>query len=142
MVLATLRIVPRPREEEHTLAAVRTVADSTRALPGCVHGEIYREVDPPWALVYAEAWADERHLEEHLLSPDYDLVLDLMESSAEPPSLEFRLVAETRDLAWVERLRLDHSGERRATPGPPPRRGFPSRRRPFPAGSRPAQRSK
>ncbi len=119
MVLATVRIVPRPGQEEETLRAVRAVADSARALPGCVTGEILREIAPPWALVYSATWLDERRLENHLISDDYDLLLKLVEVSAEPPSVTFRVVSETRDLSWVERLRLGDSAPRSTSPHPP-----------------------
>jgi hypothetical protein len=60
--------------------------------------------------VYAETWLDEEHLAHHLGSADYEMVLGLVESSAEPPRVEFRIVSETRGLAWVEQLRLGGRG--------------------------------
>jgi quinol monooxygenase YgiN len=105
MIVATVRIVPRPGQEEHTLRAIRSVADSARALPGCVVGKILREVTPPWGLTYSETWQEEELLARHLTSSDYDLVLHLLEASVEPPTLSFRVVSELRDLSWVEQLR-------------------------------------
>ena len=106
IVLATVRIVPRPGQEEHTVELVRAFADSTRALPGCDGASALVETRAPWALVYAETWRDEHHLESHLRSPSYDRMLHVMEASAEPPTVSFRFVSESRDLAWVEELRF------------------------------------
>jgi quinol monooxygenase YgiN len=105
MVYSLIRIVPRPGQEEHTLRAMQSLADSVRALPGCAASSILREVNAPWAIVYAEVWRDQEHLEQHMISPDFDLMLGLVESSAELPNVEFSFVSETRGLAWVEELR-------------------------------------
>jgi quinol monooxygenase YgiN len=113
MIFATLRIVPRPGQEEHTLRAMRKVADSAKALPGCVVGKILREVTPPFGLTYSETWQDEELLERYLTSSGYDLILHLLEASVEPPTLCFRVVSELRDLSWVEQLR-SHSTRSRA----------------------------
>ena len=109
-VLSLIRIVPRPGQEEHTLRALRSLADSVRAQPGCAAAEILREGTAPAAFVYAETWHDEGHLARRVTSPDYALILGLVESSAEPPSVEFHFVSETRGLAWVEELRLRGTG--------------------------------
>jgi quinol monooxygenase YgiN len=55
--------------------------------------------------VYLEVWRDERSAGEHLRSPHYDLLLDLMEASMEEPHLEFFFVSSTRDVSWVAELR-------------------------------------
>jgi len=115
-----IRVVPRSGQEEHTLRAMRSFADSVKAQPGCAAAEILREAAAPGALVYLETWLDELHLEQHVTSRDYDLLLGLVESSAEQPGVEFRFVAETRGLAWVEQLRIREqrrSDETRADAG-------------------------
>jgi len=119
MVIATIRIVPQPGQDERTLELMRAVADSAKALPGCVVGKILREISPPWGLFYSETWRDQRRFEQRLISSSYDLVLQLLEASFEPPTVSFLLVSEIRDLSWVEELRR-RSGEPR--PGPPPAR--------------------
>src|SRR5689334_18637311 len=106
IVFAMIRVVPRVGQEEHTLRAMRSFADSVAAHPGCAATEILREAMPKGALVYTETWLDEAHLERHVTSREYDLILGLVESSAEQPSVEFRFAAETRGLAWVEELRF------------------------------------
>jgi len=118
MVLATIRIVPQPGQDERTLELMRAVADSAKALPGCVVGKILREISPPWGLFYSETWRDQRRLEQRLMSSSYDLVLQLLEASFEPPTVSFLLVSEIRDLSWVEELR-----RRSCEPGPGPASG-------------------
>ena len=117
MILATIRIVPQPGQDERTLELMRSVADSAKALPGCVVGRILREISPPWGLLYSEAWQNERRLEQRLISSTYDLVLQLLEASFEPPTVSFLFVSETRDLSWVEELRRQ-KGDARAGAAP------------------------
>lgn len=87
------------------LRALRSFSDSVRAHPGCAGATILREVSDRAALVYAESWRDDAHFEQHVVAAAYDLVLVLIESSAEQPTVEFRFGAEIRGLAWLERLR-------------------------------------
>jgi len=61
--------------------------------------------------LYVEIWNEAAGLEDHVRSRDYGLLLGILETSPEPPSLSFRFVNETRGLAWIEELRL--GGDRR-----------------------------
>jgi quinol monooxygenase YgiN len=117
MIFATIRIVPQPGQDERTLEVMRAVADSAKALPGCVVGKILREISPPWGLTYSETWHDQRRFEKRLTSSGFDLVLQLLEASFEPPTVCFQLVSEVRDLAWIEDLRR-RSGDSRPVPIP------------------------
>src|SRR5262245_7960493 len=127
MVLATIRIVPQPGQDERTLELMRAVADSAKALPGCVVGKILREISPPWGLFYSETWRDQRRFEQRLMSPSYDLVLQLLEASSEPPTVSFLVVSESRDLSWVEEVRRRNEAPRLRNGEP--RLGPTSRRR-------------
>jgi quinol monooxygenase YgiN len=106
MIIAILDMtLPRGHEAE-TARALRAFWDSTIALPGCIGGGVFQEVGCPEAALYVEMWQEEAQLEAHIRSRDYERLLAVMETSAEPPALRFEFVVETRGLAWVEQLRL------------------------------------
>jgi len=105
VVCSIFRIVARGGQEEDTLRAIRSFAAAVKAQPGCASAEVLREADRPAALVYSETWLDEAHLEQHVRSPEFDLILALAESSAESPTVEFRFLSQIRGLAWVAELR-------------------------------------
>lgn len=104
-VFSIVRIVPDRAQYEHTVRVVGAFADAVRALPGCEAAQILRCVSSPWELIYTESWRDPEHFERHLGSPEYDLILGLVEASSEPPRVEYHLVSDTRGLEWVESLR-------------------------------------
>jgi len=107
-VVGMLRLVPRVAEKSQILAMLRERAELVRALPGCLTSEVYQDTGGQGTLVYLEVWHDERSASEHLRSPDYDLLLALMEASEEAPRLEFFFVSETRGVPWVAELRDAH----------------------------------
>ena len=104
-VVAMLRIVARPPERSQIQAMLLERSEVARARPGCLTSEVYCDSSEERALLYLEIWRDERAARDHVLAPDYRLLLDLMEASDEAPRLEFFFASETRDLSWVAELR-------------------------------------
>src|SRR5262245_55263315 len=106
-VVGMLRIVPRARERSQIMAMLRERSEVVQARPGCLTSEVYQSTERG-ALLYLEVWRDEPSAIEHLRSPEYNLLLDLMEASDEEPRLEFFFVTKTRDVSWVAELRDVH----------------------------------
>jgi quinol monooxygenase YgiN len=106
MMIAILDMTLPKAHEAETIRTLRAFWDSTIALPGCIGGGVFQELGCPEAALYVEMWQEEAQLEAHIRSRDYERLLAVMETSAEPPALRFEFVVETRGLAWVEQLRL------------------------------------
>lgn len=98
-----------PGEELHLARVLQRVCDATRARPGCLAAGVYQQVGHPAETLYVEVWAEVGALQDHIRSSGFDRLLAIVETSPVRPSLTFRFVSETRDLAWVEQLRL-HEG--------------------------------
>ena len=109
VVITMLDISLPPGEELNLARVLQRVCDATRARPGCLAAGVYQQVGCPGETLYVEAWAEAASLEDHIRSPGFDRLLAVVETSPVPPSLTFRFVSETRDLAWVEQLRMDAS---------------------------------
>ncbi len=112
MIAAVLEITLPRAHEADTLRLLRAFWDSTRPRAGCVGGGVFEEFGDHGGAVYVELWSEEAQLEAHVRSPEYARLLAIMETSAAPPALRFARVGETRDLTWVERLRLGQTDPR------------------------------
>ena len=117
MVLSIVRIVPRRNEYEHTLRVLGAFADSVRPLPGCESVQILACSSSQSEVVYMESWRDRGRFERHVGSPQYELILELIETSSEPPRVEYHLVSEVRGAEWLEQLRA--SGPASTDPSAP-----------------------
>ena len=110
MVIAVLEMTLPRGNEAVTIGALRAFWDATCARPGCVGGGLFQEVGHHETALYIEMWEDPALLEAHIRSPGYHQLIALMDTSAEVPALRFNFVSETRDLGWVEQLRLGSLG--------------------------------
>lgn len=105
MVLAILRIKSHPPRGKELVQALRTLMRAARAEKGFIACQLYSETDNTNSICYEEAWRDPKALDDQVRSARYTHLLTLMEAAAEPPSLEFHFVAETRGLEYVAALR-------------------------------------
>jgi quinol monooxygenase YgiN len=110
MVIAVLEMMLPRGHEANTLRALRVFWDSTRARPGCCGGGVFEEVGDTGLALYLEVWEQAAQLEIHVRSREYHRLLAIMETAAERPALRFNFIVETRELAWVEQLRLGTEG--------------------------------
>lgn len=78
---------------------------SARAEKGFLASKLYLDAENDSTICYEERWANREDLEEQLRSPRFTLLLDLMESAKERPSLEFHFVSETRGLEYIATVR-------------------------------------
>src|SRR4029077_10941814 len=106
VIIAMLDMTLRRGQEADGIRALRAFWDPTSALPGCLGGGVFQEAGCPEAALYVEMWNGVDALEAHVRSREYELLLAIMETAAERPTLSFEFVTETRGLAWVEQMRL------------------------------------
>lgn len=104
--MAVLEMTLPPGQEQDTISRLLGMLDSTRVLPGCTGGGVFRSAGHPDSAIYIETWERTTELEAHVRSRDYELLLAIMETAPERPTLTFRFLAETRGLEWVKQLRL------------------------------------
>jgi quinol monooxygenase YgiN len=95
---------PHPHTVE-VIGALRSLIRRARAEKGFVSSQIALDVDDPTAIQYEERWKSGADLENQIRSSRYTQLLALMESSSEPPLLEFHFVSETRSLEYIAAVR-------------------------------------
>jgi quinol monooxygenase YgiN len=76
-----------------------------RRLGGCSSAHLAADVDAANVFWYCEDWRDAEALESELRTDRFSQLLEVMETSAQPPLLEFRVLAETRGLEYVTAAR-------------------------------------
>jgi hypothetical protein len=106
VVELVLKIKARPKGVPAMVQALAAVMFQAWLDPACLNCQIYAETGNPQALLYVEAWATDRDLEMQIRSERFGMLLAVMETAPEAPSLEVRTISERRNLDYVRTLRL------------------------------------
>jgi len=105
-MVTTLSIAVPPGQLEEILKIFWLVLAPVREEPGCLSCELYEQKGNGEALFYMEEWETAEQLERHMRSARYELLLAIMEASAEPPVLRYQLVATIKGMEYLEAVRL------------------------------------
>ena len=73
---------------------------------GCVDCQIYAQTGNPQSLHYVEQWSTPQEVESQLRSQRFGMLLAIMETAPQAPSLEVRTVSEQRGLDYIRAVRL------------------------------------
>ncbi len=82
-----------------------SVKQRTKFESGCVGCNVYRDVDSANALMIEEIWKDEKDLERHLRSDEYQKILLVAEMASAPPEIRFYKILRTSGVETVEEAR-------------------------------------
>jgi hypothetical protein len=72
---------------------------------GFISSQICLDADDASIIQYEERWATREDVDTQVGASRYNMLLDLMESATEQPTLEFHFIAETRGLDYVAAVR-------------------------------------
>ena len=105
MIELRLRLRAHPRQIQSLIEAFQSLARLARLERGCAEVHLFTEIGDSRRLCYSELWDGEGNLHSMLRSERFIRLIELMEMSAEPPSLDFRTIVEIRGLefAWQAR---------------------------------------
>lgn len=106
MIHASVTIFASKEQRDGLRRALRAQLSPTRVEAGCLSCRLYEDAEEPDALTLVEEWATRADLTRRLRSDEYRQLLQLMESSPQPPDVVFHVVAETRGLDMVQEARL------------------------------------
>jgi quinol monooxygenase YgiN len=106
MILASIRMMISPRKREELLRSLRSTAEGTRLLPGCLSCRIYEDVQEDNVIMVEEMWRSEEELEQHLRSDDYRKVLLIMEMSLQHPEVRFNRISSASGIETIEKARI------------------------------------
>jgi quinol monooxygenase YgiN len=105
MIQATLTLVTAAAQRQGILQALRSLVCPTRVEPGCIRCLLYEHVDEPGYYTLFEEWSTRRDWERHLRSEGFKRLLILLELSARPPEVRFRVVSRTMGMEAIHAAR-------------------------------------
>lgn len=105
MVQLTMRLTATSGRAPQLVEALHTRMRRTQRQSGCSEAHIAADVDEADAFWYFENWENTQALDDELRTDRFSQLLALMETSARPPLLEFRVITETRGLEYVRAVR-------------------------------------
>ena len=103
MVQLLVRLVARPDEAPEVLRALRSVLRPATQARGCCFAQIYVEANDSHRLEYLEEWNDPEELRQQLKSERFVHLLELLETAAERPVVEFRIITEKYGLEYFNK---------------------------------------
>jgi quinol monooxygenase YgiN len=126
MVQLVLRLTAAAGAGHRLVQALHSHLRRAAHCAGCSSAHLAADVDVADVYWYVEEWDNQRALEAKVRTAQFSELLALMETSAEAPLLEFRIVAESKGLEYVASLRGGAPGhprpDTRTSPGPGERR--------------------
>ena len=105
MIIALVELLPSPGSKQSILEILRIAQRSARTKAACVGCDIYETVDTSHKILYLEQWRNVEDLHRHIQSSVYLRVLNAMDLSAEPPTVVFHKVSDTKSMDLIESLR-------------------------------------
>ena len=106
MIHSTIRVVLNRKKQEDALIILRSLAERTRVLPGCLACRVYRDVQQGRALLFDQIWMNEEDLNRHIRSDEYRNILLVMEMAAEKPEIRFETFSNVTGMETIENLRM------------------------------------
>jgi quinol monooxygenase YgiN len=101
MIQLLVRMVAHPNGGPQLVTALRSVMRPAQQTRGCCFAEIYRRVNDDCRIEYVEEWDDPRELREQFGSARFLRLLEVLETAAEQPLVEFRIVGKTYGLDYI-----------------------------------------
>lgn len=101
MVQLLVRMVAVPGGIPELLHALRLVMRSAQQARGCAFAQIYHRANDDHRIAYIEEWDDPEELREQFTSERFHRLLELLETAAERPDVEFRVVSAIHGLEYI-----------------------------------------
>ena len=117
MMQLNVRLTAQSGHAHALVEALHTRMRQTRREGGCTDAHVAADVGEANAFWYSEDWNDLNALEQEIRSDRFSQLLALVETSAQPPVLEFRVISEIRGLGYLTAVR--EAGKPRQAPSLP-----------------------
>ena len=100
-VFVFYRLTHGPEGPQDLLDALRSAATVPFAEPGCRSSRIWREADECGALLLTEEWETSQEFEQHMRSPAFHRLLEVLELSRTAPEILYVQGSRLRGLDWI-----------------------------------------
>ncbi len=105
MIIESVGVITSSARHEELGRGLLSLLGPMRAEAGCIDCRLFRDLINPNAFQLETYWKTEDDLTRHVRSPVYKKLLFLMEMGAEPPTIEFHEVNQTRGLEFIQAVR-------------------------------------
>ena len=105
MYQLAVRLKSSASKTHEMLQALRSVMLPAEFEAGFLGCQLYAEAGEAHSLCYVEDWSTVEDLEREIRSPRFGRLLAVIETAADLPTLEVRLISETRGWNYIRLLR-------------------------------------
>lgn len=105
MIIESVGVITSSARHEELGRGLLSLLGPMRVEAGCIDCRLFRDLTNPNAFQLETYWNSEDDLTRHVRSPVYKKLLFLMEMGAEPPTVEFHEVCQTRGLEFIQTAR-------------------------------------
>ena len=105
MVQLVVRLMAASGKSHEVVQALQPLVRLALQTSGCRAAHLSADIERADVFWYCEDWDDADGLEGRVRTESFSQLLAVMETSAEPPLIEFRLIQESRGLDYVAAVR-------------------------------------
>jgi|HubBroStandDraft_2_1064218.scaffolds.fasta_scaffold74427_2 quinol monooxygenase YgiN len=105
MIIESVGVITSTARHEELGRGLLSLLGPMRVEAGCLECRLFRDFTNPNAFQLETYWNTEDDLTRHVRSAVYKKLLFLMEMGAEPPTIEFHEVCQTRGLEFIQTVR-------------------------------------
>jgi quinol monooxygenase YgiN len=105
MIIESVGVIGSSHQHDELGRGLRSLLGPMRVEAGCVDCHLFQDSTNPNAFRLEAYWRTEEDLTQHVRSEVYKKLLFLMEMGAEPPTIEFHEISQTRGLDFIQMVR-------------------------------------
>ena len=105
MIVTTIRMQTTPENRKELMQTFRSLSDSNRCANGCKSCRIYREIGNEEAVIFIQEWDSRNHLDKHLRSDEFAVMVGAMSLLEQPDTVEFQVLDQVDGSRSVEAIR-------------------------------------
>jgi len=105
MIVTTIRIQTTPKNRKELMQTFRSLSNPIQSERGCKSCRIYRDVDNEEAVIVIQEWDSRNHLDEHLHSDEFAVMIGAMSLLDQPETVEFQVLDQLEGSRSVESIR-------------------------------------
>jgi len=105
MIIETVGVTGSSAKNEELARGLRSLLGPMRVEEGCVGCRLFQDSTNANSFRLEACWRTEDDLRRHVRSDVYKKLLVLIEMGAEPPTIEFHNVSDTRGMEFIQAVR-------------------------------------
>lgn len=105
MIVTTIRMQTTPQNRKELMQTFRSLSNPIQSEDGCKSCRIYREVGNEEAVIVIQEWDSRNHLDKHLHSDEFAVMVGAMSLLEQPETVEFQVLGQLEGSRSVEEIK-------------------------------------